>query len=245
MILFAVALVVFIVQKKRKDAGANATLKSNAFLIIFIVYPSICTHAFQIFECRQFSEEEDVLDADYTISCLRTIHVAFKVIGAFIIATVAVGVPLSMLIFLSWKSSKLTVGAEDSPKVLAVKDALSDGGVGKDIKNINVIRLLRDLHLSDFSFLIKIYKPEWFLWETFDMLRKLTLVGFMVVIDRGGITQCILACFLSFLFFAAHVKAWPYKMVCCCFLAPYSLNAPTSHPRTDNLLPRGRSPTIS
>eukprot|EP01052_Picozoa_sp_SAG31_P008867 SAG31_NODE_455_length_15433_cov_4.248728_2_plen_481_part_00 len=44
------------------------------------------------------------------------------------------------------------------------------------------------------------------------MLRKLVLVGFMVLVKRGSATQCALACVLSFMFFAAHVKAWPYKM---------------------------------
>eukprot|EP01052_Picozoa_sp_SAG31_P014689 SAG31_NODE_921_length_10984_cov_2.779329_8_plen_517_part_00 len=44
------------------------------------------------------------------------------------------------------------------------------------------------------------------------MLRKLALVGFLLIIRRGSVSQVMLACVLSFMFFSAHVKAWPYKM---------------------------------
>ena len=44
------------------------------------------------------------------------------------------------------------------------------------------------------------------------MLRKLALVGVVLVVDRGSAAQLFVALLLSFLFFALQVKICPYKI---------------------------------
>lgn len=45
-----------------------------------------------------------------------------------------------------------------------------------------------------------------------DMLRKLALVGLVLLAGRGSTAQIAAALTLSFIFFAVHMKTWPYKI---------------------------------
>ena len=44
-----------------------------------------------------------------------------------------------------------------------------------------------------------------------DMLRKLSLVGFVVLVGRGSVAQIAFGNMLSFAFFAAHMYYFPMK----------------------------------
>jgi hypothetical protein len=43
------------------------------------------------------------------------------------------------------------------------------------------------------------------------MLRKLALVGLVILVGRGSVAQIAAGTLLSFGFFALHVKVWPLK----------------------------------
>jgi hypothetical protein len=68
--------------------------------------------------------------------------------------------------------------------------------------------------LAHFSSLTEAYRPEprCVYFESVDMLRKLVLVGLVVLAGRGSILQNVLANVLSFGFFALHVSRMPFKM---------------------------------
>eukprot|EP01052_Picozoa_sp_SAG31_P008866 SAG31_NODE_455_length_15433_cov_4.248728_1_plen_1124_part_00 len=76
---------------------ANNAFKGNVFWTIFFCYPSICTHAFEIFECRRFSADEQLLEADYTKPCTTDVHFGFQIIGMVVIIFIAFGVPLGFV----------------------------------------------------------------------------------------------------------------------------------------------------
>ena len=42
------------------------------------------------------------------------------------------------------------------------------------------------------------------------MLRKLTLVGLVLLVGRGSVAQVVTATLLSFAFFALHIATMPY-----------------------------------
>eukprot|EP01047_Picozoa_sp_COSAG01_P041826 COSAG01_NODE_3614_length_5866_cov_4.599619_2_plen_1512_part_00 len=48
-------------------------------------------------------------------------------------------------------------------------------------------------------------------WESVDMLRKILLVGVVVLAGRGSVAQLLFSITLSFMFFSFHVKMWPMK----------------------------------
>lgn len=47
--------------------------------------------------------------------------------------------------------------------------------------------------------------------EAMDMMRKLLLVGFLTLLEMGTTTQVVSGVFLSFIFFAVHVKIMPFR----------------------------------
>ena len=45
-----------------------------------------------------------------------------------------------------------------------------------------------------------------------DMLRKLCLLGLVVLFDRGSVVQVMVTLCISIAFFTWQVRAWPYKI---------------------------------
>ena len=56
------------------------------------------------------------------------------------------------------------------------------------------------------------YVPAYLYWEALDMLRKLALVGLVLVVGRGSIAQLNCALLLSFGFFSLQCTVRPYKI---------------------------------
>lgn len=79
------------------------------FKTVFLsqVYPTVCNAAFSVYECRQLSRTEMVLEDDYAISCLGDNHRYVRYIsGAVVVATLSL--PLYMTKILLNMSQKLT-----------------------------------------------------------------------------------------------------------------------------------------
>jgi hypothetical protein len=77
-----------------------------------------------------------------------------------------------------------------------VKDALIDIALG------NV-----------YGTLVNAYRPGYFRWECFDMIRKLLLVGMLTVVQQGSVLQICTGLATSFVFFAAHIRALPFRHI--------------------------------
>ena len=56
------------------------------------------------------------------------------------------------------------------------------------------------------------YVPAYLYWEALDMLRKLVLVGLVLLVGRGTVAQLAAAIILSFGFFSLQMITWPYKI---------------------------------
>lgn len=67
------------------------------------------------------------------------------------------------------------------------------------------------LQLQKFEFVLGDYKQECWYWEGVELGRKLLLTGLIGLVQRGSIAQTVLAALISFGFFAATLKAQPFK----------------------------------
>ena len=57
---------------------------------------------------------------------------------------------------------------------------------------------IRDVSTGrEYSFLVNSYKPRYYYWEGVDMVRKLLLVGMLVIAGRGSAAQLFLAVLVS------------------------------------------------
>lgn len=68
------------------------------------------------------------------------------------------------------------------------------------------------------AFLHQEYEPRFFWWELLEMLRKLVLVGIMVLF-QGNMMQIVVGCFLSVMFLLFQVQANPFIQMADDFLA--------------------------
>jgi hypothetical protein len=58
---------------------------------------------------------------------------------------------------------------------------------------------------------VNAFKPRYYYWEGYDMIRKLMLVGMLVVVGRGSVAQLFLAVVISFVSFSLQINLQPYK----------------------------------
>ena len=55
------------------------------------------------------------------------------------------------------------------------------------------------------------YKPEHPLWEIFQMLQKVVLIGLLAFIERGSILQCLVGLVVTNSVLIALIRAQPYQ----------------------------------
>ena len=74
--------------------------------------------------------------------------------------------------------------------------------------------ILRDVTAmgESFSFLLDAYRFRCYYWEAFDLLRKLILVGLVLLVKRGSVAQNMVALVLSLAFLVLQTSTKPYKL---------------------------------
>jgi serine/threonine protein kinase len=204
-LLAAIALR-FLCRRRRDATAAWAQLRADAFLVSFVCYPTVCKHAFGIFNCRALSQTLVVLQSDYATECGTPAHTAASVVAGLVIIFVAVGIPLGFTASLVRRARAFD----------ADKDAAEIGGTFAARMGISpreAADVIREVELGkDYGFLLRAYGPRYYWFENFDMVRKLLLVGVLVLVERGSIAQIACAACLSVSFIMMHFKLWPYKL---------------------------------
>eukprot|EP01051_Picozoa_sp_SAG22_P007310 SAG22_NODE_510_length_9598_cov_6.080114_4_plen_700_part_00 len=146
-----------------------------------------------------------MLAEDYTVSCSTPTHVAFQLVAGAVIVLFAFGVPIGFCTTLVLKSKSLDTKNITSQAVAVAAE------IGVDQQDANDV--IRELSLGgEYGFLLKAYSSRNYFFESIDMLRKLIVVGILVVVDRGSVAQVTCAAMLSFAFSMLQFKIWPYKM---------------------------------
>ena len=204
--MLSVPCTLYLIERRANPVTALANLTSNAFFVVFFCYPRICTNCFAVFICRvvQLDPTVSVLEADDRVLCQDSDHAIYQYFSVFFILAVSVGVPLSVAALLHREFHRLpSVG--QSLKV-RVSDAfgISIDEAGPAVNDVTMG--------SAYGFLVDAFKPQFYMSESIDMLRKLCLVGLVVLFDRGSVVQLLTTLCISIAFILWHTKAWPYKI---------------------------------
>ena len=72
-------------------------LASEGFLVLFIAYPHVCRHAFQMIGCRKLSPSHSVLMVDYGVQCEQPTHTLYALVAKAILVGFGLCVPLALL----------------------------------------------------------------------------------------------------------------------------------------------------
>ena len=81
-----------------------------------------------------------------------------------------------------------------------------------DISDKAAAMVVRDVLMKrDFNFLVAAFQPQYYWWEALDMLRKLMLVGMLVLLSEERIEQAYVASLVSLVFLSLQVALNPYR----------------------------------
>lgn len=171
----------------RESSGAERIVRhkhiSMALLISFLVYSSASFTIFQTFDCEVLDDGNDYLRADYSIECDTFKHRAFMVYAGFMCLLYPLGIPA----FYSYCLNR-------NRRVLA------DGN-------------LREHDLSAYwtSELWLPYKPRFFYFEVIECVRRIVLVGVVLVVDDDLPTKIAVTLLLAFIFALVVGGVAPYE----------------------------------
>ena len=205
-----VVFIIYLVQLKMRDhVEAMGAAKSNFAFVVFFCYPTICIVAFAAFMCRPLTAEKSFLELDDAVFCEDSSHVAMQVASGIVIVVVSISLPVALLVMLVRKARSYDLESRDSYTPVAKRLAVD---LGVDVSTAAFA--VRDIVLGrDFSFVMDAYNPKYLWWEAIDMLRKLVLVGLVLLAGRGSVFQLSVALVMSFSFFALHILTLPYKVM--------------------------------
>ena len=203
--LAAVALGIFAVERLRSSRDtARKHLAGNIFFVTFLCYPRVCQTSFNAWICRRVLSDLSVLVADDRVACESSVHVTFQWLSLLVLIVIALGVPVATMIIL-YRERKAQPAVNKSLK-LRTAEALAITPEQAEFA-VNDIRLG-----SSYGFLVDAFRPKYFYWESMDMLRKLALLGLVLLFERGSVNQIAVSLVISFFFMAAHLQAQPYKL---------------------------------
>ena len=139
---------------------------------------------------------------DMRVDCNDGNYVLLQIAAGVLLLVFVLGLPLGWLIILCCKKKKIQCCRKKSiPEGPELQDQLDH--LDQD--------QLDQYQLSQFSFLIGSYKPEYYLWEVSEMWRKVALTGLISVVAPGSMVQIIAASVISLGFLVMHARCYPYK----------------------------------
>ena len=180
----------------RNEVSATAVLLSairgGALQLLFLVYPILTTKAFEAFPCHEFDDGRAVLRVDVAIECDEpTTHGRAQTAAGAVIVIYPVGLLVIFRVLLFKARHDITSRAPSQDGTLP---ALRPGSLSEAI-----------------SFLHSGYRPEVYWWELMEMLRRLVLVGILVIFRQGSIEQLALGTLFALVYSAIQMIAAPYR----------------------------------
>ena len=160
--------------------------------VAFLVYPIVSTKAFQAFVCIEFGEEGAdgrYLRVDVSVVCGETHHRQIQAVAVFAIMVW----PLNMLVLSAVLLFKARHAIKDPKSKSALKEAI--------------------------SFLHRDYEPRCWYWEPIAMIQKISLIGFLVAVNPGSVTQIVFGLLVTFVYLLLQVQADPYEFLTDDYLA--------------------------
>eukprot|EP01046_Picozoa_sp_COSAG06_P029965 COSAG06_NODE_2819_length_6234_cov_2.814996_1_plen_1898_part_00 len=196
---------------RRRTLGpkeANAKSSDDALFVLFCVYPMISNKLFKMLNCRDLGTQR-VVASDYSVDCDDSQHKYYEGVAIIMIVLFSFGVPLGIMT-LMMATHKQRKKDYDTPEWNYIARRVATQLAHDNVKEIKAA--LIDISLgTTYGPLVNAYRPGHFRWESFDMIRKLLLVGMLTLVQQGSVLQICAGLATSFVFFAAHVRALPFR----------------------------------
>ena len=156
---------------------------STALLVTFLVYSSVSSVVFQMFDCDELDDDKSYLRADYRLECDSPKHRALKVYAGIMIFFYPVGIP-GLYAFLLFSNRHI------------LRDIQSR-------KESSVLKSMSDLWNP--------YKPQRFYYEVIECGRRIMLTGVIVFIYPNTAAQIAVTLAISVTFMIISEVLAPYE----------------------------------
>jgi hypothetical protein len=203
MAMMLIPIVLWLVERKEDAVDALKSLTSRSFFVIFFCFPRICQYTFDVFIIHRVSPIVNVLVADDRVLYEDDAHQPYIYLSVLVIAAFSFGVPLgaAALLFREYRRLPCVEPALQARVSEAFHIRIDEAEAAAN-----------DIAMGDkWGFLTAAYQPKFYANESLDMLRKLVLVGLILLVDRGSVAQAMTSLCLAVFFLSLQMKNWPYK----------------------------------
>jgi hypothetical protein len=161
----------------------------NHFLKIFLMFmwcffPFVCFVILSAFNCEKFDNGDYLLQSDFSVHCDSDAHRNYKIVAGLAILVYPVGVPL-LFLWCMWPYR------HEFADVATRESSFAKGG-----------------HLA---FFVADFTGDLWYFEILELLRKLLLNGFAILISPGSLMQLVLAMIVSLFYFALVLHLQPMQ----------------------------------
>jgi hypothetical protein len=178
---------------KNKPLYDNSTLTSKSMrlvnMIVFVLYPGLGLRVFRVFDTRTYGDHS-YLVADLSIRTDDPRYITMVGLAWTYMVLYVVGFPSVMVCILLYFRKLIAHDPDDEDQAIPHE-------FHKDVMAVR----------TSFGSIYRDYRRRAFLWEIVEMVRKVVLVGALVLMSKGGmqIFFGVLICFL-YVFAAAYVE---------------------------------------
>jgi hypothetical protein len=194
LVLFGLVGAQYWAQRNKESIDARNDASTAAFMVLFLTYPRVSKHLFEIMVCRQLGDHQSVLEVNYSVNCEDTAYHTFRFIALVMVVVVPLGVPAWLIFQLINQRQRHKIEFADKLNV------------GTGFAEYNYRRLLRS-----YAMVIRVYRAEVYFYEPFDWLRKMLLGGLLMLLHRGSILQVFVGTCVSFAYGMLHASLRPYR----------------------------------
>jgi hypothetical protein len=194
IMFLAYKIVLLCCMKKTTRKNAFGAYIKSLSVIIFLLYPGMTVKIFQIFDCRRF-DTKGYLRADYEYECCSTWNIStnkcenepsdyqiLRITAVIFMIFYAFGIPLAALLVLWW--NKASLHNEKHPDHAQT--------------------------LHRYGGLYETYDAECWYWETIELLRKMILTGFMIILVPGSSAQILIGLLICLFYLLLLIKYAPF-----------------------------------
>ena len=212
------ALLAKLLSKAGMASMASASV-DLAFLLVFILYPSISTGLFSMFYCVPLENGMSWLRVDLSLECSTGLHDTMLVFTFIMLGVHVIGPPAVYCYLFFWKHHSALEALKEQE--LADAEQVKIEGPKKYVKNKKVIsddgepehpRLDPDILLPGYMRrLTGDYEFRTYWFELFETMRKVLLVGIPSTFpERGGTAQLFWGLMVCFITFGAYMMYAPF-----------------------------------
>ena len=205
------------------------------FVLLFLIYPSVCSAIFATFQCKTLDDGSSMLRIDLLIDCDSSAHQSMVVYAVLMVFVYALGAPLLYAYLLFKRFGKQLGKLKD---IEARRETLADEAKAKDkydrhsetadelaaLASITVDSVeeeLLALKAEEAALRAELpayirslsgngYAKRAFFFEIVECLRKLSIVCVPVIFETGSRHQLLYAMAITFLTFGAYSMIMPY-----------------------------------